>query len=84
MKKGAIKRVLHTPKFPKLDDNGNEDDGTKSKIRSDSSEKKKRRWFGRKRAQPTGEAQLQKPPVGRILNAEEEQAVVRRTVEETV
>ena len=49
-----------------------------------SSEKKKRRWFGRKRAQPTGEAQLQKPPVGRILNAEEEQAVVRRTVEETV
>ena len=84
MQKGAIKRVLQTPKFPKLDDNGNEDDGTKSKIKSDSSEKKKRRWFGRKRAQPTGEAQLQKPPVGRILNAEEEQAVVRRTVEETV
>merc|ERR1711907_102639 len=58
MQKGAIKRVLQTPKFPKLDDNGNEDDGTKSKIKSDSSEKKKRRWFGRKRAQPTGEAQL--------------------------
>ena len=84
MQKGAIKQVLQTPKFPKLDDDGNEDDGTKAKAKGGSAEKKKKRWFGRKRGQPAAEAQPEKAPVGRILNAQEEQAVVRRTVEETV